>query len=79
MTTDQYYPTLAQALRARLALIANHQLRDQDPGAHLAKLREAGEQIDNLVQQLPRDADPMLVHYLQRQSLNKALEWLEHM
>lgn len=79
MTTDQYYPTLAQALRARLALIANHQLRVQDPGAHLAKLKEAGEQIDNLVQQLPRDADPMLVHYLQRQSLNKALEWLEHM
>ena len=79
MITDQYYPILAQALRARLALIANHQLRDQDPGAHLAKLKEAGEQIDNLVRQLPWDADPMLVHYLQRQSLNKALEWLEHM
>jgi len=79
MITDQYYPILAQALRARLALIANHQLRDQDPGVHLAKLKEAGEQIDNLVRQLPWDADPMLVHYLQRQSLNKALEWLERM
>jgi hypothetical protein len=79
MTTDQYYPTLAQTLRARLALIANHHLRDQDPDTHLAKLKEAGKQIDNLVQQLPRDADPMLVHYLQRQSFNKALEWLERM
>jgi hypothetical protein len=79
MTTDQYYPTLAEALRTRLVLIANHQLRDQDPGAHLAKLKKAGERIDDLVQQLPRDADPVLVHYLQRQSLNKALEWLERM
>jgi hypothetical protein len=79
MTTDQYYPTLAGALRTRLSLIANHQLRDQDPDAHLAKLKKAGERIDDLVQQLPRDADPMLVHYLQRQSLNKALEWLERM
>jgi hypothetical protein len=79
MTIDPYYPALAEALRARLALIADHQLRDRDPDAHLAKLKEAAERINRLVQQLPKDADPMLVHYLQRQSFSKALEWLEHM
>ena len=79
MTVDQYYPILAEALRTRLALIANHQLRDQDPAAHLAKLKEALERIDLLVHQLPKDADPMLTHYLQRQSFSKALERLEHM
>ena len=75
---DQYYPTLAEALRTRLALIANHQLRDQDPATHLAKLKEAAERIELLVDQLPKDADPMLTHYLQRQSFSKALDWLEH-
>jgi hypothetical protein len=79
ITVDQYYPTLAEALRTRLALIANHQLRDQYPAAHLAKLKEAAERIDLLVRQLPKDADPMLAHYLQKQSFSKALEWLEHM
>jgi len=75
---DQYYPALAEALRTRLALIANHQLRDQDPATHLAKLREAAERIDLLVHQLPKDADPMLAHYLRKQSFSKALDWLEH-
>jgi hypothetical protein len=74
---DQYYSTLAEALQTRLALIANHQLRDQDPAGHLAKLKEAAEGIDLLVEQLPKDADPMLAHYLQRQSFSKALEWIE--
>jgi Polysaccharide deacetylase len=76
-TMDQYYVELAEALRDRLAVIANHQLRDQNPEAHLTKLREASERIENLRKRLPPDADPTLDHYLRRMSLSKALELVD--
>ena len=63
---DQYYVVLAEALRDRLAVIADHQLREQDPGAHLTKLKQASERIEQLRNRLPADADPMLAHYLCR-------------
>ena len=76
---DSYYLALAEALRNRLAVIADNQLREQNPAAHLAKLREASERIEYLRSCLPADADPMLNHYLRRMSLSKALEFVnEH-
>jgi predicted component of type VI protein secretion system len=74
---DQYYVVLAGALRDRLAVIADHQLRDQDPSAHLTKLKQASERIEQLRNSLPADADPMLAHYLGRTSLSKALEFVQ--
>jgi hypothetical protein len=74
---DQYYVELAEALRDRLAVIADHQLRDQNPEAHLTKLREASERIEDLRKRLPHDADPTLDHYLRRMSLSKALEFVD--
>jgi predicted component of type VI protein secretion system len=74
---DQYYVVLAEALRERLAVIADHQLRDQDPDAHLAKLKQASERIEDLRTRLPAEADPMLRHYLGRMSLSKALEFVQ--
>jgi predicted component of type VI protein secretion system len=74
---DQYYIALAEALRDRLAVIADHQLRDQNPEAHLARLKQASERIEQLRSQLPADADPMLIHYLGRTSLSKALEFVQ--
>jgi hypothetical protein len=74
---DQYYVVLAEALRDRLAVIADHQLRDQDPEAHLVRLKEASERIEELRTKLPADADPMLAHYLGRMSLSKALEFVQ--
>ena len=76
-TMDQYYLALAEALRDRLAVIADQSLRDQNPKAHLARLKQASERIEQLRTQLPPDADPMLIHYLGRMSLNKALEFVE--
>jgi hypothetical protein len=75
---DEYYSKLAGALRERLALIADHHLRDQNPVLHLEKLKDASTRIDQLKADLPMDADPMLVHYIQRMSLSKALEFIEH-
>ena len=75
---DQYYVVLAEALRERLAAIADHQLRDQNPNAHLSRLKQASDQIDRHREKLPTDADPMLAHYLSRMSLSKAQEFVQH-
>jgi hypothetical protein len=72
----EFYSDLAQALRDRLQVIGDKTLKD-NPSAHLEKLREASERIDALKAKLPANADPRLVHYLDRLSLSKALEFIE--
>ena len=75
---DEYYATLAEALRERLDVIADRQLREQNPTAQLARLRQASERIEQLKKNLPLNADPMLKHYLNRTSLSKALEFVQN-
>lgn len=72
----EFYSDLAQALRDRLQVIGDKTLKD-NPSAHVEKLREASERIDALKAKLPANADPRLVHYLDRMSLSKALEFIE--
>ncbi|MBV9877684.1 MAG: hypothetical protein JO025_23355 [Verrucomicrobia bacterium] len=72
----EFYSDLAQALRDRLQVIGDKTLKD-NPSAQLEKLREASERIDALRAKLPANADPRLVHYLDRMSLSKALEFIE--
>jgi hypothetical protein len=72
----EFYSELAQALRDRLGVIGDKALQS-NPTLHLEKLREASERIDALRAKLPADADPRLVHYLDRMSLSKALEFVE--
>jgi hypothetical protein len=72
----EFYSDLAQALRDRLHVIGDKTLQD-NPSAHLEKLREASERIDALRAKLPANADPRLVHYLDRMSLSKALDFIE--
>ncbi|KAB2643296.1 MAG: hypothetical protein DVB29_06205 [Verrucomicrobia bacterium] len=69
---------LASALRSRLSTIADHELRDRYPAAHLKKLEEASEAIDKSIAALPKsEIDPQLRHYLDRRSFDKAFEWIE--
>jgi predicted component of type VI protein secretion system len=68
---------LRDAVAARLAVVADHDLRASDPAAHLEKLRQAAARLDALVAGLPGDCDPMLRHYLERQSYVKAVAWLD--
>jgi hypothetical protein len=72
----EFYAELAQALRERIEVIQDQNLRD-NPAVHLAKIREASEKIDRLKSNLPAGAHPMLVHYLDRMSFSKALEFIE--
>ena len=74
---DEYYVTLAEALQERLDVISDRQLREQNPTAQLARLRQASERIEQLKKNLPLNADPMLKHYLNRTSLSKALEFVQ--
>ena len=74
---ESTYPQLRDAVKARLDVVADAALRERDPAAHLEALKRAAAVLDALVVRLPADADPMIRHYLERQSYTKALEWLE--
>lgn len=76
---ENVYAQLAQALRQRLAVIADGELRERNPPAHLENLKTASEEIDGLRAQLPREIDPQLRHFLDRCSYDKALAMLEQM
>lgn len=68
---------LEAVLRNRLALVADHELRERDPQTQLQELRASSVQLGKLVDRLPAGCDPTLRHYLERQSYVKALDWLE--
>ena len=71
------FSELRDALRERLRVVADHELRDRDPRAHLDQLKSAASRLDAAIAQLPSQCDPDLRHYLNRQSYLKALAWLE--
>jgi hypothetical protein len=71
------FAELRDALRERLRVVADHELRDRDPQSHLKRLKMAAGRLDAAIAQLPPQSDPELRHYLARQSYTKALAWLE--
>ena len=71
------YQLLADALRERLALIADREFYQRDSAAHLEQLQAISGKIAELTAQLPPDVDPQLAHYLQRCSYDKALAFIE--
>lgn len=68
---------LADALRERLAVVADREFYRRDPAAHLIRLQSVSEKITALAAQLPPGVDAQLAHYLQRSSFDKALAFLE--
>ena len=69
---------LAEALRERLAVIADHAHRDRDQAGHLQRLIDASTRIDALITALPySELDPQFRHYLEKKSYDKALAWIE--
>jgi hypothetical protein len=73
----EVFSDLRDALQERLRIVANHDLRDRDPQAHLDQLKIAASRLDAAIARLPAQCDPDLRHYLNRQSYLKALAWLE--
>lgn len=69
---------LAEALRERLVVIADHTHRDRDQAGHLQLLIDVSGRIDALIAGLsPQDLDPQFRHYLEKRSYDKALAWIE--
>lgn len=70
------HEALLAALRTRLDLVADHALRDRDPAAHLETLKAAQRELDAQIAALPIGTDPRLLHFLERQSYEKAITHL---
>ena len=68
---------LAEALKARLAVIGDRALRENDPDRQLVMLGEVSNRIAELQAQLPENTHPQLRHYFERCSYDKALAWIE--
>jgi hypothetical protein len=77
MEVTVVFSELTEALRERLKVVADHELRDRDPEGHLGQLKAAASRLDAIIARLSADCDPELRHYLTRQSYVKALAWLE--
>ena len=71
------YSALANALRERLAAVADRDHYQRDPAGHLERLQTISATIGALQAQLPAGADPRLAHFLERCSYDKALAFLE--
>jgi hypothetical protein len=67
---------LREALRERLAVIRDEESR-RDHTKHMDRLRAVSEKIDRLQESLPPSTDPRLMHYLDRKSYEKALDYIE--
>lgn len=75
--TATSYDLLAEALRERRHVIADHAWRDADPAGHLNALRSAAEKIEAAAESLPGDCPRHLRHYLDNKSYDKALALVE--
>ena len=73
------YRALVEALRERLAIIADRSAYQRDPAAHLEQLQAVSERIVALRVALPAPVNPQLAHYLDRSSYDKALAFIEAM
>jgi hypothetical protein len=71
------HPILVDLLQRRLAIIADHELRDRDPAAQLAALKEVSKQIQCYHAEHRSEFDARLEHFLSGCSFDKALRYLE--
>ena len=77
MPTETELETLANLLRRRLEVIADHAWRDRDPEAHLEELKSVSEKIVALHQEISPGLPARLNHFLTQCSFDKALAWIE--
>lgn len=76
MNTDPVYSELLRLITKRLDLVADRGFYHRDPAGHLEALRDSAKELELLAGRLPPDAPPVLKHYLERQSLAKAADFL---
>ncbi len=71
--------SLTEALRRRIAIVADRSWYERDADSHLDALAEASLEIDRLSEVVLRDAtaSEKLKHYLIKKSYSKALQFIE--
>lgn len=67
---------LAELLEKRLVVIADHELRENDPGEQLKQLQTVSEKIVERQGELAGELSPRLAHFLDNCSYDKALAWI---
>ena len=65
---------LANLLEHRVAVIADHELRDRDPSEQLQQLQAVSESITTIHNEVKPELDFRLNHFLTNCSYEKALE-----
>lgn len=76
MTEQDDWAMLRHLLEERLRVIADHEWRDRDAEAHLARLKEVSEALVAEHQRLRSRMPARLNHFLTQASYSKALDWL---
>jgi hypothetical protein len=76
MSADRLKP-LAELLRRRRAIIADHAWRERDSRAHLEALKSISESIDSACGEFEDEFPPRLNHFLRQCSYDKALAFIE--
>ncbi len=74
LSSDQL-ETLIALLEERLAVIADHEMRDRDPDSQLRRIQEVSEAIMAFHSANRESIPPRLNHFLENSSLQKALDW----
>lgn len=70
------HPELAELLRQRLSIIADHAWRDRDSAGHLEALKDVSEKLMAWTAENRPNLDAQLRHYLTNASFDKALAHL---
>ena len=79
MSLPPDYSTLGALLHRRLAVIADHELRERDAAAQLMQLRAVSEAIEQEHARLRPLMPARLRHYMEQASYAKALECIQEM
>lgn len=77
MVSSESLAGLAHLLRRRMEVVADRAFYERDPEGHLKALQEVSRELDQNVEQLNHELPPQLRHYFERQSYQKALDYLE--
>lgn len=72
----QHLKLLHSLLEERLRIVADRERYLENPSAHLHALMEKSQELTTLFDAVRNTLDPMLVHYFERQSYQKALDWM---
>ena len=70
------HPELAELLRQRLSIIADHAWRDRDSAGHLEALKDVSGRLMAWTAENRPNLDGQLRHYLTNASFDKALAHL---